>query len=185
MQQLDSLGLPTGNLPAGLQAEIDNLPRTSSADPILVDQLQKRREMNRNSVNAYRWEGQSQFEKDRFGRILSQGEFLYLLHKIRPDAFYNSFSIDGLVGLNIIDRGEPRYTGTAVQLGTMPEYETLRVDEYGLPGRSKYRGWRTVLLRLIEAGIIREDDVDSVFGRASGPESMPYYKALYAFRNIQ
>ena len=180
----NGLGLPEWQPTESQLAEIAALPRINSADPILHDQAQMRRELNLNSVKDYRWENQDQLQRERFGRILSQGEFLYLLQKIRPDAFYNNFSVDGLVGLNIIgDHGEPLYTGTAVQLGEMPEYETLRVDEYGLPGRSKYRGWRTVLLRLIEARIVREDDVKRVFGEASGPEAVPYLKALYAIRN--
>ncbi len=179
----DHLGLPDWQPTAEQQAAIAALPHVSYDNPIVHDQTQMRRELNINGVKDYRWDNQQQFERERFGRILSQSDFLYMLQKIRPDAFYNSFSVDGLVGLNIMEQGAPRYTGVAVQRSWMPEYELLRIDEYGLPGRSKYRGWRTVLLRLIQAGFVREEDVDGVFSKADGPESGPYLEALYAIRN--
>ena len=181
--ELDGLGLPVWKPSAELQAEMDALPRTNSEDPLIEEQRAEHHEMNCNRVAKFKWEGQEQFEHDRLGRILSMGEFLRLLHQIDPSFYYNNWTTgDGLVGLNVIYRGQPKYI-CAVQLGMMPEYETLRVNEWGLPGRSKYRGWRTVLLNLMDAGAITEEDADRVFGKATGPESGPYLKACYQKRN--
>jgi hypothetical protein len=57
------------------------------------------------------------------------------------------------------------------------------VDKRGLPLNEKWRGWRTVVLRLILKGFITEQQADKVFGPATGPAARRYREQLFEFRN--
>ena len=46
----------------------------------------------------------------------------------------------------------------------MQEYEEMYFDRYDVPLGVKRRGWRTVLLRLIEARLLEERKAHEVFG---------------------
>ncbi len=79
--------------------------------------------------------------------------------------------------------GAPVLYVCGVQAGWMAEYEVFHYDSHGLRLGSKYRGWRTVLLRLILNGFIEEETAHKVFGAAEGPCSARYNRMLHAWRN--
>ena len=165
------------------QSEIDALPVVESNNPQVADEVQMREYLSRESVKRHRWENQAQFERVRPGRILSNGEFLFLIRKIVPSMSYNNWTTgDGLVGMYCISRGEIKYI-CAAQLGMMHEYDTVHTDERGLVTRHKFRGWRTLLLACIKAGAITEEQANRVFGKAEGPEAGPFLKQLWHLRN--
>lgn len=70
-----------------------------------------------------------------------------------------------------------------VQAGWMAEYEVFHYNRYGLRMGSKYRGWRTVLLRLIMNGFVTEELAHQVFGEANAPCAARYNRMLHAWRN--
>lgn len=140
------------------------------------------RESNVNSVRKYRFNFQEEYLNWVPGRILKIGDFLSMLHSIRPDAFVSDYQIMGLRGLGFIQGGLPTYSGIAIQ-DVSPEWSQLRLDRYQNPLNLKYRGWRDVLLTCIRGRFITEDQCDITFGKPSGPRSRPWYRQLYAIRN--
>jgi len=70
-----------------------------------------------------------------------------------------------------------------VQYPRMPEWSIFRTDDYGLE-QEKYRGWRTIELRLILEGAITEEEGQNLFGSPTlGIVSEPFRKELWKFRN--
>jgi hypothetical protein len=141
-------------------------------------------ELNTEAVKQFRWHKQEELarEGDRIGRIISQEELLNGLNQIVP-ARYNLWSKRGMVGLSVLKDGNWKYA-CAVQCGYMPEYSVMRFDTYGLPLNEKYRGWRTVLLRLIVQDLISETRAHEIFG--APPEnraSRRYWEQLFNYRN--
>jgi hypothetical protein len=66
----------------------------------------------------------------------------------------------------------------------MNEYSVIWLDAHGLPLNEKKRGWRTVLLRLIQGSFITEEQAEEVFGEpTSGPVSRRYREQIFWFRN--
>src|ERR1700733_1129679 len=156
----------------------------SNHAPAEIDEAtRKMHEDNVNAVRKFRFTHQEYYTEWVPGKILWIGDFLTMLQKIRPDAFYAEYSIMGLRGLGFMENDKPVYSGAAVSNGNMPEYSQLRVDSRGLPTKEKYRGWRTVLLCLIKKDIITVEQSDAVFGKPSGPRSRPWYRTLFAIRN--
>jgi hypothetical protein len=156
----------------------------SGNPPAEIDELTKQfRESNTNAVRKFRFTHQDDYMGWVPGRILWLGDFLAMLQTIRPDAFYAEYSYMGLRGLGFIENGKPQYSGTSVANGNFPEWSQLRVDARGLPTTERYRGWRTVLLALINKGFITLEQSDKVFGKPTGPRSRPWYRTLFSIRN--
>jgi hypothetical protein len=148
------------------------------------EELHRITEENTAGVKNFRWEKQDELKIFRPGRILNAREFLRLLNRIVPARFWG-ISKYGLIGLQIY---KPNESGDwhfvcGVQ-GTMTEYSQMYFDAHNLPTSEKYRGWRTVLLRLITGGFISEEAAHRVFGEPVGSEqSRRYREQLYAYRN--
>jgi hypothetical protein len=81
------------------------------------------------------------------------------------------------------------YQGTRHQYMTyldipfMFEWSVLRVDPHGLPNGEKYRGWRTVVSKLIAMKVVTEIKAHQIFGEPIGATSKIYKRTLYEFRN--
>jgi hypothetical protein len=64
------------------------------------------------------------------------------------------------------------------------EWSVLKVDRHGLPAGEDFRGWRTVLMQLIEKQILTEKKAHEIFGRPSdGETSIIYRESLWFLRN--
>lgn len=71
-----------------------------------------------------------------------------------------------------------------LQVPAMYEWSVLKVDRHGLPAGEDFRGWRTVLMQLIEKQILTEKRAHEIFGRPSdGETSIIYRESLWFFRN--
>lgn len=91
----------------------------------------------------------------------------------------------GMVGLDIdvpTERGSKRQYVCGVPAGFMPEYSKIRLGEHGEVKNEKYRGWRTVLLRLLEIGATTEAKLAKVFGDPTPFGSGPYLRQVQALR---
>lgn len=187
----------------------DELDRVANRDADLVRELEARGEYvkstnqglelaqrmfeeNVNAVRGYRWKSQAELAHwgSRFVNIMHENEFLRKLKLVGELAgftpFYNDWTMKGMRGLNMIKRGGARwqYSGSAIQAGWMPEYSILYFDEHFIPTKEQYRGWRTVLLRLIDAGYATEDQVHQIFGKPTdGFGSRRYREELFLTRN--
>lgn len=93
------------------------------------------------------------------------------------------FSYMGLRGIGFVIGGMAQYSGVSIANGNMPEWTKLRLDRWGVPTSEQYRGWRAVLLGLIQRGHITETQANETFGKPSGPRSRPWYRTLFAIRN--
>jgi hypothetical protein len=78
---------------------------------------------------------------------------------------------------------EPPKMACWVQDGFCPEYSIMKFDDHDVPLDERMRGWRTPLLQMILLGILKEEIVEQVFGKAEGPASTKYNSLLYAIRN--
>lgn len=59
----------------------------------------------------------------------------------------------------------------------IPEFSHITVDERGLPKR-EIRGWRTILISMIQAGAITYRDAVKQFGEANGQRSNRWHQLL-------
>ena len=131
-------------------------------------------EQNVESGKQYHFDNQEELKLQRTGHIFHMNEFLRLLRNAGLNAWYtDKGGMERTLGLFVTHenhyptcshkRGEPHYVGF-VQVPLMQEFEELFFDQYNIPLGSKRRGWRTVLLRMIEQRLITEDKVREIFG---------------------
>ena len=79
---------------------------------------------------------------------------------------------------------EPEYlrVGTLQwPLGT--EWMIMDFDEFGVPTKARFLGWRTALLTIVRTRAITEDEANKAFPVGLGPASSWYREQLYMLRN--
>lgn len=157
-------------------------------DDHTAEVLAQLREENVESRRKYRLEMQDELKKDRTGRILHLNQFYLLLKStgIRPQIAEKGLR-PGMLGLTVRpnDIEDPKYI-CFVQGPFMQEYEEVYFDQFDVPLGPKRRGWRTVLLRLIEAGVLTEAQAHKVFGKPPvNATSRRYLAELHRLRNIK
>ena len=75
---------------------------------------------------------------------------------------------------------------TYMQYPLGPEWSIMRFNEYDVPTSEKYRGWRTAVLRLIQEGLVTEEEVDRAFGPVAQNEaSKLYMEQIEEFRKTK
>ena len=145
-------------------------------------------EKNVNARRDSRFPNQEELKMSREGQILHMNEFLSRLKRCGLNCWYSEKGgMAKTLGLYVghdktakcnHEYGMPHYV-CYVQVPFMQEYEELHFDRYNIPLGSKRRGWRTVLLKLIEQGILTVDKVNEIFGKpATGPVSRRYNEYL-------
>jgi hypothetical protein len=71
-----------------------------------------------------------------------------------------------------------------LQIPAMYEWSVLRLDRHNMPVGEAFRGWRTVLVQLVEKEIMTEYEIHKVFGNPStGPVFNRYQQSLWEARN--
>lgn len=179
------------NRDADLVAELERRGEYVKSTNQSIELAQQMFEENANAVRGNRWKNQAELAHwgSRFVNIMSQDELLRKLNEVGKlagfHAFYNDFCRDGLRGINLINKwGTKKKYLCAAQAGWMPEFSIMRFDEHFLPQNEQYRGWRTVLLRLIDEGFATESQVHQIFGKPTdGIGSRRYREELFATRN--
>lgn len=165
-----------------------------------LDLLCEQKEMNTEMVKQYRFYNQDELVikcrddyNARKGRVMHCLEFTDLLSKVRP-CYLSANVRKGLSGLAVyhpkdvkqedgsMKRVDWHYV-CGVQVGFMWEYSVVHVDDHGLPLNEKWRGWRTVLLRLIQLEHITEQQALEVFGEPTSAGSKRYLEQLYYWRH--
>jgi hypothetical protein len=102
----------------------------------------------------------------------------------------NHGSNKGLVGVNawVKDEASGRRiekTITSLQYPYSQEWSVMRFNQYNVPVKEKYRGWRTTLLVLMMADVLTEQEAHKAFGPGRGVASEFYQLQLQAYRNIR
>jgi hypothetical protein len=152
-------------------------------------------EQNVDSRKQHRFRDQEELQTKREGRILHMSKFLALLKEALPGYqvwYTEKGGMANTLGLYVSHpglftgcthlRGEPHYVGF-VQVPFMQEFEELHFDRYNVPLGSKRRGWRTILLKLIESGVLSEQTAHQVFGDVDGAQGKRYSAYLHFLRN--
>lgn len=169
--------------------ECESSPRLSTAEH--VDRLRERN-YSSEGVKNQRWANQEDFydEYARIGRRLTGREFYSKLSTIAKNLYVTEGRIIGdLAIFKTYGCPQPHLSGNSFEYicymptGIMPEYSTMEFDDKDVPVREKQRGWRTVLLRLIKARIITEQQCEEVFGPAEGAASTRWRRELFGMRS--
>lgn len=151
------------------------------------------REISRDQVIGYQMEDQD-ILTDSKPRMVNVIDSRIFIEKLRTNGV-RCFTIDN-AGLNpYVARGtvalwafgkneaEAKYI-CFMQIPAMYEWSVLRLDEHGLGNGEDYRGWRTVLYRLIEEEILTEQQAHQIFGKPSLTRiSRRYRRSLWELRN--
>lgn len=171
--------------------------RSCEASPRLstAEHVSRLRALNNNSeaVREQRWEDQESYKNHaaRVGKPMGHVEFFDKLKKLTGNSIYyeqGAFESD-LAVYQMYGTPQPKLNGRQFEYlfycnkGTMPEYSLYEFDEVrDVPKRELLRGWRAILLKLIQRGTISEDDAHRIFGKPSGEGSYIYSRELYRLR---
>ena len=157
----------------------------------MSEHISRLREMNYNSEGTKRMRHPDQehlYEK-REGRPLDCSVFLSKLLHIYPQLYVTQGGIVTDLALYATSGiAKPEWSGRSfrylgyVTLGTMPEYSEYEFNDRDVLQRCTQMGWRSVLLRFIEADILTEEQCNREFGYPSGGVNSLWYKKLHNYR---
>jgi hypothetical protein len=154
-------------------------------------------ELNFNSegTKRQRHEDQDEFHKEheRVGRRMHTSVLLLKLQKLVPSLHVKTGAIEGDLALyQTAETPQAKWDGKNynylgyVSYGNLCEYSQYEFDtKLDIVLRESTRGWRTVLLRFIKAGLLTEEQCDKEFGHPSGRASLVWYKKLWQYRNTR
>lgn len=183
-----------------LEARTSEIMRRVEEESDLVKSSQQSKEeffrlfeKNAAARAEHKFANQEELKLQREGQILHMNEFLAKLKRCGLNCWYSEKGgMPKTLGLYVghdktgkcsHEAADPHYVGF-VQVPFMQEYEELNFDQYNIPLGSKRRGWRTVLLRCIEQGLLTPAKTDEVFGiPATGPVSRRYKEYLAFLRS--
>lgn len=152
-------------------------------------------ELNFNSegTKRQRHEDQEEFHKEheRVGRRMHTSVLLLKLQKLVPSLHVKTGNIEGDLALyQTAETPQAKWDGKNfsylgfVSYANLPEYSQYEFDnKLDIVIRESNRGWRTILLRFIKAGLLTEEQCDREFGHPSGRASLVWYKKLWQYRN--
>jgi hypothetical protein len=187
------------------------LPHETRASAETLENLQALRESNTAAVAGLRWGKQAELseshEQERTGRILSASAYIQLLWKCgiicvltrcdtrglrslkgeahaRERRAHYERTMAGLVinSSRALPLPAPRKV-TWVQIPAMIEFSVMYFDSHGVPTNEKFRGWRTVNLKLIQEGFLTERESNRVFGEPRGEVARRWRETMQGFRN--
>jgi len=100
----------------------------------------------------------------RMGRPLMSNDLILRVEKLTGRKVWaeDSYRDPEIAGFYTVQKGQKTFL-CAFDKGPMPEYSIIMTDAADLPIKEK-RGWRTVLTRLLQAGVISWPQVVSGFG---------------------
>jgi hypothetical protein len=119
----------------------------------------------------------------RWGHVLHSSELLLRLQRIIPNLHVKDGRIGNDVSLFQVIGDEIKYLVWTHQ-GNLPEYSIVVTNWQNRPVR-EIRGWRTVLLRLIKAGVITEEQAVKQFGSPTNGEAARFYLQELAWHRNQ
>jgi hypothetical protein len=178
-----------------IRAEAEEFERRDPADRVsqeTVEEYERLKEENTDAVKRYRFDQQEELRDEhmRLVNIISVFELWRRLRAIGVHVRYmtnpNALLKSGMIGMDCMQRVADgviwKYI-CGVQFPMMPEYSVVRFDEHELPLGEKYRGWRTVLIRLVHKGCMTEGQALDGFGReSSGPVGRRWRQSLFELR---
>lgn len=179
----------TEKLPKKLAAEVEEYSKRQfdiKPSNQNLEELARQREMSKDMVKHHQFLKPEEYADmdPRIGRVMHSSVFINKLRtECHLDCWYTQHPHHDKAVLIVNRRGIEREIACWVQQGFMVEYEMVRFDRNDLPVDSKRRGWRTCILQMIQKGMLTEEQVIKVFGKATGPVSKRYNSTLYELRN--
>lgn len=166
--------------------ECESAPRLSTAE-----HTHALREQNFRAAEAQRWPDQQDFKNEaaRWGAPMHYGELIRKIKRITNSLYFTDGRIAGDIAVFKIHGMGVRQRDFQylfyIPTGYMPEYSIMEFNDRDVLVREKKRGWRTVLLRLIKANVITENQANKEFGEAVGAAATQWRKQLWVHRNGQ
>ena len=153
------------------------------------EEFQKHREDSQRLALNYQLEDQHHLT-NRAARMVNPMSTLNFVRKLRENGI-KCFIVDNgfppsTVALWCLP---PRVTQKAryvcyLQAPAMYEWSVLKMDTYGKPIGEAFRGWRTVIIQLIEKEILTEFKAHQIFGEPSQNRVFQrYHESLWEARN--
>lgn len=119
----------------------------------------------------------------RWGRAIHHSEFITKLQRLLSGKL---LAMDAVLPNQVsLLRIQPNTVDFIcwMDTGYQPEFSIVHFNKDMQPIREQ-RGWRTVLLRLIKAGALSEEQVEKEFGFPSSPQQAKWWnKQLFDYRN--
>lgn len=160
----------------------------------MAEHVSRLREMNYKSeaTNRQRHPDQHLMNTGNSGRFLEASVLLQKLLHLIPNLYVTQGGIIGDLALYVTSAFPKKewnsrdfhYIGY-VTLGLMPEYSKYEFNERDVLQRCTQIGWRSVLLRFIEAHVLTEEQCNREFGHPSGGAGSLWFKKLHDFRNAK
>lgn len=152
------------------------------------ESFQAEKEQSDLLVAGYKMEDQDLLTdvKARMVNPMRSRDFIQKLRDNGVKCFTIDCGLPGTVGLWCAlptQHGQDAKYICFIQVPAMFEWSVLRTDRHGLPAGEKYRGWRTVLFRLIEENVLTEQQAHKIFGKPTeGVVSRRYRRNLRLLR---
>lgn len=153
------------------------------------EEFEKHREVSETLALDYKIEDQAELinKAARMVNPMSTTAFIQKLRAFGIKCFtvYNGFPPQtvALWCLPPKQNAKARYI-CFMQTPAMYEWSVLRTDKYGKPDNERFRGWRTVLVQLVEKEILTEAQAHKIFGEASHNHIYGrYHRSLWEARN--
>ena len=148
------------------------------------DAWEERLWMNMERHRHFRLRDQQDIASDRPGRRLHIVQFIGILNTLpRRKFMLNPWSVRGMRGVSLSRGGkEPSYI-MALDDGIIPEWSKIELDDHGLIKKLASRGWRAVLLTLLDQSIITEKEMLERFGFSGGIAGGLFRRYTWEHRN--
>lgn len=115
------------------------------------------------------------------GVPMEANELIRRLQKMNPKILIQPGGVPNAVAVRYPTQNEngeiEQMYITGFYLEKLPEFSSVTVDNMGLPHR-EVRGWRSVLMALIDNNILNRTAVDLMFGPALGQRTGLWYRQL-------
>jgi hypothetical protein len=188
---------------------LDREKREARSSQEMLEKGQMLHEMNQRAAQKNQWDGQGRWlgkenEEMRIVNILTPQQWLEKLKAVIGErrVFINRFAVLNRVAVLVPnteanrslilipglpemprDRNTPYLAAATLQWPCGPEWMIPKFDEYGVPVRARYLGWRTALLCLINKKVISEKEAHQAFPLGTGPAGDWYHQQLFEMRS--
>lgn len=206
-EMADSLALAQHPRVQEALARLEQEKRDARTSQEAMERTQMLHEFNERAAQKNQWDGQGRWigkenEEMRRVNILSPQQWLAKLESVIGEkrVFINRFAVlkrvavlvpntDRNRSLILMPGEQPQKPADPyLAIGTLqwpcgPEWMIPKFDEYGVPIRAKYLGWRTALLCLISKHVITEKEAHTAFPLGDGQAGDWYREQLFEFRS--
>jgi len=118
----------------------------------------------------------------RAGQWMHSSELIYRVQKLNPCVYvHQQVNYPDQWGFYVDVQSRLTYV-SGFQKGWLREFTAILVDERNLMAGDELRGWRAVLLKLMEKGILRWEQVHRAFGDSEGVNADRWRKYTRIFR---